>query len=98
MSVRALSGLEGNVWGRAAKQNRSNVMQGCIMCEMVYSIHCHFCSELLQGSFASECEMHEFKTSNVHRCTQLAQTEIRSDSFLWPNIQIAFVYVFRGQR
>lgn len=33
----------------------------------------------------------------MHRCTQRAQTEIRSDSFLRPNIHIAFVYVFRGE-
>lgn len=35
MSLSAPSGLEGSVWGWAAKQNSSNVMHGCISCEMV---------------------------------------------------------------
>lgn len=39
--------------------------------------------------------MHEFKTNNnMHRYTQLTWTEIRPNSFLWPNIHIVFVYLY----
>lgn len=42
--------------------------------------------------------MHEFKiSSNTHRCTERAQTEIRSDSFLWPDIHIVFFSCFWGE-
>lgn len=35
MSLSAPNGVEGSLWGWAAKENRSNAMQGCISCEMV---------------------------------------------------------------